>query len=172
MGQVWLHRKSKSILRFCQRRKVKDFFIKFTNKLHFAESRCEADAWFCPPLSLWRSRWSGHGRYRSCRLSAFWRWVRCAGWWSVLLCFCFLSFNTSCEWKMPDKERLTTKSWQRTFKNLLSYRAALIAYYLLFLWNLGCQGCQREKSPVLTRLFRILPDNGIDNRLGNKLTTG
>ena len=27
-----------------QRRKVKDFFIKFTNKLHFAESRCEADA--------------------------------------------------------------------------------------------------------------------------------
>ena len=29
---------------FTQRRKVKDFFIKFTNKLHFAESRCEAVA--------------------------------------------------------------------------------------------------------------------------------
>ncbi len=29
-----------------------------------------------------------------------------------------------------------------------------------------------EKLPVWTRLFRILPDNGIDNRLGNKPTTG
>ena len=27
-----------------QRQIVKDFFIKFTNKLHFAESRCEAVA--------------------------------------------------------------------------------------------------------------------------------
>ena len=37
MVQVWHHRKSKSILQFCQRRKVKDFFIKFKNKLHSAD---------------------------------------------------------------------------------------------------------------------------------------
>ena len=37
MVQVWHHRKSKSILQFCQRRKVKDFFIKFKKKSHFAD---------------------------------------------------------------------------------------------------------------------------------------
>ena len=37
MVQVWHHRKSKSILQFCQKRFVKDFFIKFKKKLHFAD---------------------------------------------------------------------------------------------------------------------------------------
>ena len=37
MVQVWHHRKSKSTSQFCQRRKVKDFFIKFKNKLHSAD---------------------------------------------------------------------------------------------------------------------------------------
>jgi len=37
MVQVWHHRKSKSTSQFCQRRKVKDFFIKFTKKSHFAD---------------------------------------------------------------------------------------------------------------------------------------
>ena len=36
MVQVWHHRKSKSILQFCQKQNVKDFFIKFTDKLHVA----------------------------------------------------------------------------------------------------------------------------------------
>ena len=37
MVQVWHHRKSKSILQFCQKRVVKDFLIKFTKKSHFAD---------------------------------------------------------------------------------------------------------------------------------------
>ncbi len=37
MVQVWHHRKSKSTSQFCQRRKVKDFFIKFKKKSHFAD---------------------------------------------------------------------------------------------------------------------------------------
>ena len=37
MVQVWHHRKSKSILQFCQRQKVKDFFIKFKKKSHSAD---------------------------------------------------------------------------------------------------------------------------------------
>ena len=37
MVQVWHHRKSKSILQFCQKRIVKDFLIKFTKKSHSAD---------------------------------------------------------------------------------------------------------------------------------------
>ena len=37
MGQVWLHRISKYFSLSFQRRKVKDFFIKFTKKSHSAD---------------------------------------------------------------------------------------------------------------------------------------
>ena len=37
MVQVLHHRIQESILRSCQRRKVKDFFIKFKKKSHFAD---------------------------------------------------------------------------------------------------------------------------------------
>ena len=37
MGQVWLHRISKYFSLSFQRRKVKDFFIKFKKQSHFAD---------------------------------------------------------------------------------------------------------------------------------------
>lgn len=52
------------------------------------------------------------------------------------------------------------------------YRAILSFYYFLFLYNIGCHGCQRGKSAAISRLSGFLPDNQTDNRLDNRSDNG
>ena len=42
----------------------------------------------------------------------------------------------------------------------------------LFLYNIGCHGCQRGKSAAISRLSGFSPDNQTDNRLDNRSDNG
>ena len=69
------------------------------------------------------------------------------------------------------------KVWQRSSDNghqktFFLYRAILSFYYFLFLYNIGCHGCQRGKSAAISRLSGFSPDNQTDNRLDNRSDNG
>ena len=69
------------------------------------------------------------------------------------------------------------KVWQRSSDNghqktFFLYRAILSFYYFLFLYNIGCHGCQRGENAAISRLSGFLPDNQTDNRLDNRSDNG
>ena len=75
--------------------------------------------------------------------------------------------------KKPDKERSDNEVPTTDIRKPFFFiRAILSFYYFLFLYNIGCHGCQRGKSAAISRLSGFLPDNQTDNRLDNRSDNG